>query len=392
MNKIAIIGTGTAGIVSISHCLAFLPKDWEVTSIYDPNIPMLGIGESTSTQIPLTLYHGTGLNLLDGAPDLDATIKHGVKYSNWRENDFFTKIPPPFYAMHFNNFKLKDYAFERFGHRWGSKFKTVLGEITNIVDFNDKVTITLADKTEHYFDYLIDCRGYPDDYSGYYSVDIPVNHCLVHTINEPGDWNYTHHYAHPNGWMFGIPLQTRQGWGYLYNDKITSRDDAVNDIARIFNTDSNELNLREFSFKNYKAKKFIDGRIIKNGNRALFFEPLEALSGWMYDGIIRTFFDMALSNIHDEDSANEYLHTLADDYELFIHFMYHGGSVYDSDFWKITKEKSSQKISQSKKFKEHIKSMKGLDPAMYSSPALVYPFPISVWKQIDNDMQYHYFD
>jgi hypothetical protein len=72
--------------------------------------------------------------------------------------------------------------------------------------------------------------------------------------------------------------------------------------------------------------------------------------------------------------------------------MYHGGSVYDSDFWKITKEKSSQKISQSKKFKEHIKSMKGLDPAMYSSPALVYPFPISVWKQIDNDMQYHYFD
>ena len=169
-------------------------------------------------------------------------------------------------------------------------------------------------------------------------------------------------------------------------------EDAVKDIAKIFNTAENELNLREFSFKNYKAKKFINGRIIKNGNRALFFEPLEALSGWMYDAIIRTFFDMALANIHDEDSANAHLHELANDYELFIHYMYHGGSVYESEFWTTTKEKSSQKIIHSEKFKQHIQSMQGLDHAMYSSPALVYPFPVSIWKQIDTDMQYHYFD
>lgn len=392
MKKVAVIGTGTAGIVSLSHCLAFLTQDWEVTSIYDPNIPMLGIGESTSTQIPLSLFYGTGLNMLDGAPDLDLTVKNGVKYVNWREEDFFTKIPPPFAAMHFNNFKLKDFAFKKFKEKWNSKFNIIEGKITNIVDFNDKVTVSLDNNESHSFDYLIDCRGYPEDYSGYYEVDIPVNHCLVHTINEPGDWNYTYHYAHPNGWMFGIPLQTRQGWGYLYNDKITSREDAVKDIARIFNTAESDLELREFSFKNYKAKKFIDGRIIKNGNRALFFEPLEALSGWMYDAIIRTFFDMALANIHDEDSANKHLHDLANDYELFINYMYHGGSVYDSDFWKITKDKASQKIAQSEKFKQHIQSMQGLDPAMYSSPALVYPFPVSIWKQIDTDMQYHYFD
>lgn len=392
MKKIAVIGTGTAGVVSISHCLAFLTQDWEITSIYDPNTPMLGIGESTSTQIPLTLYHGAGLNLLEGAPELDATIKHGVKYVNWRKEDFYTKIPPPFYAMHFNNFKLKEFAFEKFRQRWGSKFREVEGKITNIVDFNDKVTVSLDNGDKHHFDYLIDCRGYPDDYSEYYDVDVPVNHCLVHTIKEPGEWKWTYHYAHPNGWMFGIPLQTRQGWGYLYNDKITTREDAVKDIARIFNTEKDNLELREFSFKNYKAKKFFNGRIIKNGNRALFFEPLEALSGWMYDAIIRTFFDMVIGRIYDEDSANDYLHTLANDYELFIHYMYHGGSVYDSEFWKITKEKSSKKIKDSVKFKQHIESMKGLDPAMFSSPAIVYPFPISVWKQIDVDMQYHYFD
>jgi hypothetical protein len=33
--------------------------------------------------------------------------------------------------------------------------------------------------------------------------------------------------------MFGIPLKTRQGWGYLYNDTITSKEDALEEINKI---------------------------------------------------------------------------------------------------------------------------------------------------------------
>ena len=71
MKNIAVIGTGTAGVVSLAHCLAFFTSDWKVTSVYDPNIPMLGIGESTSTQIPTTLFYGTDLNFLQ---DQDESI------------------------------------------------------------------------------------------------------------------------------------------------------------------------------------------------------------------------------------------------------------------------------------------------------------------------------
>ena len=223
-------------------------------------------------------------------------------------------------------------------------------------------------------------------------VDIPVNHAIVNMIPEPGDWNYTYHYAHPNGWMFGIPLQTRQGWGYLYNDNITTKEQAVDNIAEIFKTDKDKLNLREFSFKNYKAKKFIDGRIIKNGNRALFYEPIEALSGWIYDAVIRAFFDVAVVNKHTEESANEHLHNLAEDYELFVNFMYHGGSTFDSECWRITSKKCTDKLANSQRWQQYVADMKGLDPEYYTNQTLVFLFSFMVWKSLDVNMQYHYFN
>ena len=49
--KIAIIGTGTAGILSIAF-VSNIHQNHEVYSIHNPKKPILGIGESTSTQIP----------------------------------------------------------------------------------------------------------------------------------------------------------------------------------------------------------------------------------------------------------------------------------------------------------------------------------------------------
>jgi hypothetical protein len=391
MKTIAVIGTGTAGITTLSHLLAWLPKDWTVTSIHDPSVPMLGIGESTTTQIPESLYYGAGFNFLTDLDELDSTVKNGVKYTNWREQDIFTLIPPPHYAIHFNNFKLKEFCFGRFEKLWGEKFQIVEGNISNIENTSNSADCTVSD-TLYSFDYIFDCRGYPTDYTEYDIVDtIPVNHCLVNMIPTPGDWNYTYHQAHENGWMFGIPLKTRQGWGYLYNDTITSREDAVNDIAKIFKTNASDLNLREFSFKNFRAKKFIDGRIIKNGNRALFYEPIEALSGWFYDRIVRGFFDTKVINRLTEDEVNNTLTSAAEDYELFICFMYHKGSIFKSKFWDVTTNKCSQRLENSEKFKKYTAFLKSVTSEYYASPSAIMPFSYKTWHQIDKDFGFKYF-
>ena len=94
-----VIGTGTAGITRLSHLLAWLPNGCKVTSISDPKVPILGIGESTTTTIPESLYYGADFNMIQDGKELEASVKHGVRYVNWRENEFYTVIPPAFYAI-----------------------------------------------------------------------------------------------------------------------------------------------------------------------------------------------------------------------------------------------------------------------------------------------------
>ena len=60
--------------------------------------------------------------------------------------------------------------------------------------------------------------------------------------------------------MFGIPLQTRQNYGYMFNDNITTIEEAKEDLSKIFKT---ELNLKEFKFKPYHASVFLKDRVLK---------------------------------------------------------------------------------------------------------------------------------
>ena len=340
MKKIAVLGTGTAGVMNIAHYLLAFPEDWQIYSVYDPNNPILGIGESTSTQIPEILFDATGFNLLEHKHELDATPKFGVKFKDWRDQEFFSAINPKSNGIHFNNFKLKDFCFEKFKERWPNRFKEIHDHVISLEDKDNWVLIEGENKS-YAFDYVVDCRGYPEDYKDYDDAFINVNRCLVHTIKEPGTWDYTYHYATPDGWMFGIPLQTRQGWGYLFNDNITDVETAKENMKSVLNVD--ELDLREFKFKSYRAKEFINGRLIKNGNRALFYEPMEAHSGFFYDKIARTFVDYAQGYV-DQTTANNSLTRSAIDMENAICFMYQGGSTHNTEFWNWASTRSKEKL------------------------------------------------
>ena len=385
--KIAVLGIGTAGITSLSHCLSWLREDSTVYSIYDPDTPILGIGESTTVSIPTNLYLGTKFTLFKDHAELDATAKLGVKYTGWRKHDIYSQIIPPSQGIHFNNFKLKSFAFDRFKKIWGNKFQELPRKVLDLKNNKDSVTVfTDSDNLE--FDYVIDCRGYPENYDDYrISNCIPVNHCLVHMVDSPGDWNWTYHVAHRNGWMFGIPLTSRQGWGYLYNDEITDKDDAVDDIAERFSLDKETLSLREFSFKNYYAKKFLDHRILKNGNRALFFEPIEAMSGYFYDQVMKHFFDVLL-NVSTAERINSQLYDIADDMETFIAYIYHGGSNYDSKFWTITKANCYNRLKQDWKFNKHLQDVKKLTLSERTVHNVFGIFSTPNW--IDFDKQFGY--
>ena len=381
--KIAIVGGGTVGVMSVCHYLRYTNAD--VTCIYNPHKKILGVGESSNVQLPNLLWHAIKFNPALNKEKLDCTLKYSVFYKNWREKDFHSPILPNSYALHFNNLKLQSFVFDECKKIYQGRFKIIEEDVNVILNNENEVKVN-----NHIFDYLIDCRGWPESYDDYYiSKSLPLNKALVHSINKPGDWNFTYHYAHKNGWMFGIPLTDRQGWGYLFNDEITSDGDAIEDLQKILNKKINENELNEFKFKPYRAKKLLHNRVLKNGNRAIFYEPIEALSGVIYDDINRLFTDY-LSNVKSEQQVNHEFNVMSQGYENFIAYMYHGGSMFNTKFWNETKYITNKHLQDNDTWRYTKKYVK-LDKQSFKYNYNIFPFIPYVWNLLDKNLKYDIF-
>ena len=382
--EIAIIGGGTVGVMSVCHFLRYTNAN--VTCLFNPNKKILGIGESSNVQLPNLLWQSIKFNPALDAEKLDCTLKYSVFYKNWRNKNFYSPILPNSYALHFNNFKLQKFVFEECKKIYKERFKIIEEDVTQVFNNEHEVKVN-----NHTFDYLIDCRGWPESYEDYHiSQSLPINKAIVHPIEKPGDWNFTYHYAHKNGWMFGIPLTSRQGWGYLFNDQITSDGDAIDDLQKILNKKINDNELNEFKFKPYRAKKLLHNRVLKNGNNAIFYEPLEALSGVMYDDINRLFTDYMI-NKKSESQINHEFDIMSQGYENFIAFIYHGGSIHKSKFWDETKSMTTQHLKNNDVWRYTKKYIK-LDTQSFDYNYNIFPFIPYIWTLLDKNLGYNIFN
>ena len=347
---IAVVGTGTAGIQGICHYLAYLGSHgWTVTLIHSPKINILGIGESTNPPFVEALEDGANFNILDDMEELDATFKFGTHYVNWRDTPFTIPVLTGHAALHINTFKLKEFLLPRIKSIWGDKFQIIEGTVSSMEN-KDEVVEIIVDGTAFQFDYAVDNRGFPEEYGDYHVIeDNPVNRALVHNTPEIATWNATLHQATPDGWMFGVPLSSRTSYGYLFNDRITPVDVAKANFSKEIDVPVDELDTIEYKFMSYYAKNVLDKKILKNGNRAVFFEPMFANSLWLYKMTDRLFVSYIKQGI-PESHVNDVFQSMAHEVEELICFFYHGGSKYNTEFWKNVKPYASKKLETSKTF------------------------------------------
>ena len=389
--KIAILGTGSAGIQTLCHFLSFLNKDWEITSIHNPKIPSLGIGESSNPSFITVLETGIDYVMYENLEPLDATLKLGTRYTNWRDQPFNTPLLAGSCAIHFNTNTLKDFVFPRLRDKWVEKFKEIEGNISNLVNSSDFAQVTVSEK-EYQFDYVIDCRGFPQDYTDYHVLERPmVNRALVY--NKLGDGSkhlMTGHIATVDGWMFEVPLSNRISYGYMFNDSITSIEEARENFAKEINVKVDELGNIEYSFKSFYAKNILEGRILKNGNSALFFEPLFANSLWAYDRANRFFFDYLLGN-STADQVNKEFNFVATSIRDMIYFHYHGGSIYDSEFWKQTSRYAKTKLVEGEHFARIKPEMRFVKNTQHYPGDIFWVFDALNLQKIDRNFEYNYF-
>ena len=336
--KIAIVGAGNAGCITALHYHTFKPtSDTEIIIYHDPTIPIERVGQGTIVPTTELIGNALGVNWADNS--IDATIKTGFMYEGWGKKNY--KIYHDFLlhtvACHYIPQKLSNAVLA------SGKFKVIEKKIKD-------------PEKEIDADYIFDCRGKDNREKEQYKPLInPLNSALLYTTKKPNlSLRYTRGVATPNGWTFVVPNINRVSYGYLYNNTITPKEEAVGDFLERFNIPQID---GELQFENYVAKDiFVGKRTILNGNRCAFIEPLEASALEFYRAICQHSWDHIVHK-KPKDICNRDIRKLIKQIETFILWHYQSGSKFDTPFWDYAK---SLPFSLSDEFREVLSSNRNI--------------------------------
>jgi tryptophan halogenase len=327
--KIVVIGAGTAASVSCALLLYKIPN-CTVECIYDSTIPTVQVGESSTPFLGELLFHTLGISAFD-LDEFNGTVKHGLKFINWSKKDFYHPFATT-YGVHLNSQSFSEFilskCLEKYGKRFTIKDQNVVN--TDIIDA----------------DYIIKCTGFSSNNNDYYAPDFEtVNSVLLRNLNDTTHEGYTTHYAHKHGWMFGIPLTNRKTYGFLYNNKVTSREEAIKEFDTIYQGETH----REISWESKIRKIALDGRVLHNGNSLVFIEPLQAMSLHFYIENVNNLGNMILHNTFgsEEEYNKNYLNSVEEMLDVIaFHYYNMSGKDKDSKFWKKVKYQTEERSNK----------------------------------------------
>jgi tryptophan halogenase len=209
----------------------------------------------------------------------------------------------------------------------------------NIIEY-----LITKDNQKIYGDLFIDCSGmyrlliqkkFNNNFISYKN-NLIVNRAMPFTIKNNKIKNYTHVVAKKYGWCWEIPLQSRVGCGYVYNDNFITPDAAKNEIEIDLGFEIEPLN--DIKFEPGRLQKFWIANVLSTGLASGFVEPLEATSIHMTILQINFFIEQFYTNnmnfidTNMQDIYNSAIGSVWDDIRDFltIHYI---SPRRDSDFW-----------------------------------------------------------
>ena len=147
----------------------------------------------------------------------------------------------------------------------------------------DVDSIQLENGESVYSDFVFDCSGFKRMIIGKlynthwisYKNKLTVNSALTFQLPQTKNINpYTKAIAMKYGWMWQIPLQTRWGCGYIYDNKYINESEAKAEVESLLGYDIKVNKLIEFDAGRYNSTWV--NNCIAIGLSAGFTEPLEA--------------------------------------------------------------------------------------------------------------------
>jgi flavin-dependent dehydrogenase len=432
--NIVIAGGGTAGWLAAFYISKAQPNKHKITVIESSKIGIIGAGEG-STGSMIDLLNGSFFNykidLADFVEKTDATYKMGIRHQHWSPavQDYFAPLdvsPTGFtlddyifkYGLHkhgndnihlcskigieYEMKKYSPYALHFDGHKVGKYFKDLClsdgvvcidTEIDDVIIENNNIASVITSSQEKITgDFFIDCTGFSrilmkklgvewQSYSDILSVNTAMPFILKYEEGEE-IVPETKATALSAGWMWNIPLSTRRGCGYVFDNRYISKEDAKLEVENYLQKEITPI--KWISFDSGHSKEFWKNNVLCLGLASSFVEPLEATS--IHNTIIQTaiFADEFLNENKDhtlkevnQKMYNERISLLNRLTIDFISLHYQGGRD-DTEFWADIKKKNKC-TDYAKKIvsltKDHVPGMI-LHEGMYGS----FSVPLANWN------------
>lgn len=257
------------------------------------------------------------------------------------------------HAYHLDTYKVNDFLRKYFlKAREETKHLAnhIEDTITDIIQDDEGYVTAIKTKTNKTIkgDLFIDCTGFKrllmskveENKFNSYSNNLLTNRAIAFHIKNEEDTNinnYTHVIAQKYGWMWDIPLQHRKGCGYVFNDQMTTVEEAKKEIEEDL---GHKIDIqKDIKFEPGRIDKAWTKNVISTGLATGFLEPLEATSIHMTVLQINHFIENYLTenlNCKNESLINQYnleIGSIWDDLKDFIRLHYQSKRT-DTEFWK----------------------------------------------------------
>ena len=386
-HRIGILGGGTAGYLTALSFRAFRP-DLSVTLLESSQIPIIGVGEATTTEIVPYLHRVLGLDAATFFREVKPTWKLGIKFDWGHPGTFFnypfdsgSVLEPLLYEGHFRNVTLGSalMAADRFPllqtadaeieshlcripfayHLDNKPFVQYLQRRaaeagvahldTEIVDaelLEDGESIGALigkDGRRHTFDLYIDCSGFRsfllEQKSGSrfisYSSSLLTDSAVVASVPHDGHIKpYTTAETMNAGWCWNIPQVHEDHRGYVFSSAFCSVDDAVAEMRAKNPRMGDHWLVR---FRSGRHEHFWKGNVVAIGNAYGFVEPLEstAIQVVMHENrLLLSHFPTFKSEVKVKSLLNQRVAAYWDYIRWFLSIHYKYNDRFDSPFWQ----------------------------------------------------------
>jgi hypothetical protein len=142
-----------------------------------------------------------------------------------------------------------------------------------------------------------------------------------------------------------------------------------------------------YAFRCYYANQLISGRLCKNGNKALFFEPLLANSMFLYIYAARLIYDHIVGG-QEASSCNTRFVKSVQEMEDVISYYYQGGSTFDSEFWQASASRARTRLAKRTELSAYFTKLRELKQRGIMHGAPPYAFSPNTWQLVDAHMGY----